>query len=264
VFHQFWGSGGPIAQSNWFEAWRAQVDSWRMGGLVWLLLLVGLPVLLALIVMAKVGTLFLGIPSFVLGLLLLLYAFGDKDFEEITQNYSDTVRRGETPLEESFDWSDEVFAGEPESRLMQVQAALYYQSFQSWFAVIFYFVVLGPAAAFSYRLLQLSRGGEEATLVERVLHVVDWVPSRLLSATFSFAGDFIGSRETLFTGLGDMSVTAKDFLYQVSRPALGGDLPPETMEFSRKAELETSVTRQFLSRCAFAWVAVMAIFVLFD
>ena len=100
-----------------------------------------------------------------------------------------------------------------------VERGFLYEGYQRWFPVIFYFLVLGPAWAVAYRLLQLCRRDLEPALIERCLFFADWIPVRLLAAAFAITGDFVGSRDELLRGLTDTSRDGGELLLEVATAA---------------------------------------------
>ena len=147
---------------------------------------------------------------------------------------------------------------------MLVQRGFFYEGYQRWFAVLFYFVLLGPAGALAYRLLQLSRNYFDPELVDRCLFLVDWVPARLLAAAFSLTGDFVGSRDELLQGLAEPQLGAPEFLQSVGRASLDlentafdGDVDPGAI-----AEQEIDETAALLFRSAACWVVAISLLVL--
>ena len=146
-----------------------------------------------------------------------------------------------------------------------VQRALLYEGLQRWFSVLFYFVLLGPAAALAYRLLQLCRDSFEPELAGRWLFLLDWIPARLLAATFALTGDFIGSREQLLSGLQDTAADAGKLLYTVAAAALGSEVASPSEEdavFGPVAEAQNRELDALLSRSAVCWIVAMALVVL--
>ena len=144
-----------------------------------------------------------------------------------------------------------------------VQRGFIYEGYQRWFAVLFYFVLLGPAGALAYRLLQLCRHDYESALVERYLFLVDWVPARLLAAAFVLTGDFVGSYHKLLDGLLDTALEAVQLLEVVGTAALGDASPAgDATEFARQAALQNKGIGSLLARSAACWVAIISVAVL--
>ena len=145
-----------------------------------------------------------------------------------------------------------------------VQHGFFYEGFQRWFAVLFYFVLLGPAGALAYRLLQLCRRDFEVDLAQRCLHLADWIPVRLLAAAFSLTGDFVGSRDKLLEAMVDTSLGAPELLQVVGRAALDLDAEqsPQEVDFGALAAEENAEMAGLLFRSAACWVAVISLLVL--
>jgi AmpE protein len=69
--------------------------------------------------------------------------------------------------------------------------ALFIEANRRVFAVFFWFIVLGPAGAVLYRLVDLCRGGvTTSNAAMESLRLLDWLPVRLLGLIFALAGHF--------------------------------------------------------------------------
>lgn len=96
-----------------------------------------------------------------------------------------------------------VTADSGEQLLENVQRHLLWQAYQS-FAVIFWYFLLGPVAVLSYRLLALAQEhSQNPALVERagqLRHAFDWLPVRLLAASFALVGNFAAVSRVMLHG----------------------------------------------------------------
>ena len=143
-----------------------------------------------------------------------------------------------------------------------VERGFLYEGYQRWFPVIFYFIVLGPAWAVAYRLLQLCRRDLEPALIERCLFFADWIPVRLLAAAFAVTGDFVGSRDELMKGLTDKTRDGGELLLEVATAAAGsgGSLGERDGEsFGETAARQHAALSGLLSRSAICWLVVIAL-----
>ena len=158
------------------------------------------------------------------------------------------VTRGESP---------ETAAGAHDS----IQRGLYYDGYQRWFGVLFFYLLLGPAGALAYRLLHLCRDSLEPALCARVLHVLDWVPVRLVAAFFVITGDFVASRDALAACLADRETDAGTVLSRVGNAAVGVSAVPvgDNLEFGRAAAAQNRAGEELLSRSAGAWVIAISL-----
>ena len=135
-----------------------------------------------------------------------------------------------------------------------------------WFAVLFYFVMLGPAGALAYRLLQLSRQAPERGLAVRLLYYADWIPVRLLAAGFALTGDFLGSRDELLASVSGTQQGSGAVLLEVGRAAIGASDVESTgadASFATVAAREVTDLQALLARSAGAWLVAISLLVLF-
>lgn len=282
VLLQVWGTAERVHVDAWFVSWQARVANWGLSGGVSLALLVFLPSMLALFALDLVQPLLFGLLWLPLAVLLLLYAFGRGDFQASMARYRGHAYAGD--FEAAYLAAREVFDeedAEPPETAPQVHAmiqrALLYEGLQRWFAVLLYFVLFGPVAALAYRLLQMCRGSFEPELAGRWLFLLDWIPTRLLAATFSLTGDFMGSRTKLFAALQNTSAGAGTVLYSVGLTALGpvdsgpgsgagvnveGNAEREENEFGPLAAAQNRAFDGLLSRSAVCWIVVLSLLVL--
>lgn len=269
---QVWGSGGPAQHDAWFRSWQARVGHWDLAPALELTALVLLPVLLAQFVLNVLEPLLFGLLWIGAACGLLLYSFGRGDFQALQQRYRSQCHSGD--FEAAYLTACTEFGWEPEEDgpmspaqvHVMVQRQLLYEGFQRWFAVIFYFLILGPAGALAYRLLHLSQDHSGSAVVKRFLFLVDWVPSRLLAASFAVTGDFVGSLDQLMAVLRQGSLPAQEVLYQVAEPALGAERygsQEEGPEFGEYASTQNRECVSLLSRSAVGWIAIIALLVLF-
>lgn len=271
VFLQLWGTAERIHRDSWFDSWRERLLRSGVSGGGGLLLAVALPALLAAFVLGMIAPILFGLLWIGLAALLLLYAFGRGDFQATMGRYRGHAFSGD--FEAAYLEASQVFAldeqnespGSASEVHVMIQRSLLYEGFQRWFAVLFYFVVLGPAGAVAYRLLQLAGDDFGAQLRQRWLFYADWVPARLLAAAFSLTGDFLGSRSALLNSMKDTAQPASELLYAVASAALHFDAPTRQADQLDFAALAVSQNRELgslLSRSAACWVVVLSLVVL--
>jgi AmpE protein len=271
VLLQLWGTADRVHRDHWFDSWRERLLRSGLSGGGGLLLAVALPALVAAFVLGLIEPILFGLLWIGLAAFLLLYAFGRGDFQATMGRYRGHAFSGD--FEAAYLEASQVFAWEEQNATPQsaaevhvmIQRALLYEGFQRWFAVLFYFVVLGPAGAVAYRLLQLAGDDFGAQLRQRWLFYADWVPARLLAAAFSLTGDFLGSRSALLSGMKETAQPAPELLYAVASAALHFDAP--TLQ-ADQVDLDTLAVNQnreigsLLSRSAACWVVVLSLVVL--
>lgn len=154
-------------------------------------------------------TLWFGFPYLVLAIVILFFSLGPKDIGEDVTEYcraiedDDEVRIAETAkaLIESSVPTD------AEERIRKVEESVCVQANNRLFAVVFWFVLLGPVGAWAYRVTDLIRRravfnglrdnatGDNAVLVaaEMVHGWLAWIPARLTAIGYAMSGSFDGA-----------------------------------------------------------------------
>lgn len=237
----------------------------RLAGRPWAILglLVVLPlVVLALLLMA-LQPLAYGWLALPLHLLVVIYALGRGDVQADLGSFRDAWRRGD--VQGAYHVAERDLGLEVEEGddlLLRVQGHLVWQAYQSFFAVIFWYFLLGPVAALAYRLLALAaEHAEEPALRERAAqmrHAFDWVPVRVLAASFSLVGNFVAVSRVLLHELLNWDIAAERFVVIAGRAA--GELPDDTAGEAGVASLDA--LWHLLVRAAVLWYAGFALWTL--
>lgn len=274
VLLHVWGTADRVHVDSWFESWQDRVAKWGLPAWFSLALLILLPSALVVFALDLVQPLLFGLLWLPLAVLILLYAFGRGDFQVLMGRYRGHAYAGDfeaayLAAREDFREVDvEAPDTAPEVHAV-IQRALLYEGLQRWFAVLLYFVLLGPAGALGYRLLQLARESFEPELVQRWLFYLDWLPARLLAATFALTGDFVGSRVQLLDAIKDAGAQAGALLYSVGEAALGpldaeigAGSERDGAEFGPLAAAQNREFDALLSRSAVCWIVVLSLIVL--
>lgn len=270
---QLWGSGGPVQRDDWFARWMATVKGMLGPGKLRLVLLVGLPVVVILFLHALFYSVLLGLLSLILYVLVLLFSLGRGDFNESLHRYLFAWNSGdfESAYDKALaigDFHQSNNIGDAVELHQHVRHAMVYEGYQRWFAPVFWFVVLGPVGALGYRLSYLCARSNEMDETDRqraleFIHYLDWVPARLLAATFALTGDFVSSVKCFWKQvLEDLPIP--ELLEQCALAAQRGCAPtpaPE-MESSQILEVggeELKTLHALISRTVIAWIIILAV-----
>ena len=173
VLQQAWGGSNPVHTDDWYRSWYSEVRRWGVPPAIKLTLAVLAPALLAYVILDALEPVLFGLLWIGAAVWLLVYALGRGDFREQMDNYRRQCLGGNfegaflaAGAQMGHAAEGEDPASEEEVHCM-VQRALLYEGFQRWFAVLFWFFVLGPAGALAYRLLQLCHDELEPELAAR-------------------------------------------------------------------------------------------------
>jgi AmpE protein len=174
-----------------FRRWVKQLDDVRGRARVWLILLP--PVVLCLLLAGLVGAMPLGeLGRLLLGLLVLLYALGPREFEADLESVlsapdplsRDAAVQGLAGAGRHVDWNAHAL-GE----------AITLAALRRRFGVLLWFFLLGPAGALLYRLAQalgrddsLQLDDESRIHARHVANALDWLPAQLLVFTLALVG----------------------------------------------------------------------------
>ena len=186
-------------QSTRFATWPAVIP------VIALVILLVLPV--AAVIYSLGGTL-QGFTYLLLAIVVLLFSIGPKDIGEEVGEYCKAL---ESEDEEQISIASKaIIEGDVPSdareRISCVEAAVCVQANNRLFAVIFWFVILGPLAAWTYRVTDLIRrravfsaareeqDGSSAVRVRNAAELIHgwlaWVPARLTSIGYATAGHY--------------------------------------------------------------------------
>ncbi|MBS3896503.1 hypothetical protein [Silanimonas sp.] len=214
-----------------------------------------------------------GLPSLLLGVLVLFYAWGPRDLDldvEDVVDASDPVARQAAarhlfPLD-----SEPVCEGGP------LVEAVFRCALWRWFGPLFWFAVLGPVGALGYRLVALAAQGEaRRRLGERqgdqavtLLGLLDWPVAQLMTLTLALAADFDAVIQAwrqwhaeggLRLGLGHLEAAARaSVAIELAEDAAdAGDGPAQA-----PALLELRDAMSLVWRILVVWLGLLALFVI--
>jgi AmpE protein len=264
---------------SWLQVWAAQATRTRGDGtatrfpvgLIPLLL-----VILCLLIQFALQRVLFGLPAFAFGVVVLFYCWGPRDLDadvEAVLKAPDSERRRAA--------AQALRTGSPGASLPLEAAPLVEAAFAAalsrWFGVLFWFVVLGPAGALGYRVVQLlARQAEFAAevdagqhaLLERAALVLDWAPAHLIALTLALVSEFDTVMRTwrdyhAAHGHGYFTLDL-GFLPAIAKAGIDADVVAGDGYASDVGNplLELDDARTVLRRILVAWLAVIALCVL--
>lgn len=255
---------------------RVQVDGWFLRALrrrergsgnarpgLALAWLVAPPVALVAVLLWALGEVAYGWLALPLHLVVLLYSLGRGEPKVATGPLRDAWRRGD--LQAALHVAERdlgLSAPSPEALAEQAQGWLLGQALRSFFSVVFWYSLLGPALALAYRLLALiAERTADPALAERaglMLHALDWLPARMLGASFALVGNFVAVCRWMLHELLDWHGSAGRFVAHTGR--LAADLATPGGPAEPVAALDALWA--LLQRAAVLWYALFALWTL--
>jgi AmpE protein len=254
--HRVQRDGGWIRELNKLET------SARLGQRPWLVLtiLVLLPVALLGLLLLVLEPVAYGLLALPVHVLVVIYALGRGDLLGGLGPFRDAWRREDLQAAAHVAKRDlDICADSGEQLLDRVQGHLLWEAYQSFFAVIFWYFVLGPVVALAYRLLALAQEhGQNPALVERagqLRHALDWVPVRLLAASLALVGNFVAVSRVMLHELLNWNISAAQLINKVGLAA--GEIPPPVVGPEGINTLDC--LWELLLRAALLWYAGFAL-----
>ncbi len=265
----------PADEYRSFE-WFGRVEGWlhsRCGRFGWWHGPIGIIVTLlpGLIV---VGLLFAvfgegSILGSVFALLLVLYSLGPKDLSTQIDAFQAAISIHDLPSAEvaARAIAGVADSGEKPPTLEELQRAILVESNDRLFAVLFWFVVLGPFGALLFRLAselrrsRINRGDGFSASASDLSAILSWIPARLWALGYAMSGSLVHAMEewqffdTL--GLHDNDMV----LERCGRGAINryrAQVVPDA-----EVALETVIdTRSLVGRTLVFWLVIFAIITL--
>lgn len=263
---------GRLRRFDWLPAWTRLID--RLGDLApWLsVALVLLPPLavLGLLQWGLAGKAF-GLASLALAIVVLFYAWGPRDLDldiEAVSTAPDADRR------------DAALASlglPPTGAISPTRAvdAVFSEGLRRWFAVLFWFAVLGPVGALAYRLVALlarldgvadADDSPRREAYETLARILEWPAAHLLTLGLAIAADFDAVARAwrdFHAARGDWFTLDAGFLHAAARASVDADIELDPALLDTRAgiaELEEALALNW--RVLIVWGIVFALLVL--
>ena len=250
---------------GWLRELHKLEASAGLGNKPWwvLFILIALPAAVLGLLLVVLHPVAYGLLALPIHLLVVIYSLGRGDLLGGLGPFRDAWRRGDLQAAAHVAERDlRVTADSGEQLLENVQRHLLWQAYQSFFAVIFWYFLLGPVAVLSYRLLALAQDhSQNPALVERaghLRHAFDWLPVRLLAASFALVGNFAAVSRVMLHELLSWDISAAQLIDKAGCAA--AEIPVPQLGPEGVSSLDTLWA--LLLRAAVLWYACFAVWAL--
>lgn len=187
------------AYSSWLREHAPTAGPWA--GTLSVLLLVAAPVAVTALIHALLGGALLSVLALLFSVLVLLYCLGPREIDAEVGRYVDAIEAGDdaTATVVAHRLGGDVMPGGGAARNRALASAVLVEFNERTFAVLFWFLVLGPMGAVLFRVTSLARADAASTAgsdpgyadaVLRLHGILNWIPARLLALGFALAGSF--------------------------------------------------------------------------
>ncbi len=226
----------------------------------------------------------LGLPYLVFAVLMLLFSLGPRDLEDEVDDYISALHSGDS--EKAGRLAKELLETEAPKdrgkRALAIEEAIFVQSNNRLFGVVLWFIVLGPAGAWLFRvsdmfrrraMFEAGRAAEEQgetpaylQVTQRVHGIVAWLPARVLALSFALAGSF---ESAVADWRGYYQDCAENF-FEINDDVVAcagmGALGPPTAGAGDSGGIEIRAARgamQLVSRTLWVWLTAIAVLTIF-
>lgn len=209
---QFWGGASLFQRDEILMQWHAWLDREyrnRISDTGVIIALLLLPVLATALVLYLIGGWFFGLAGLAINVAVLLYACGRGDYMAQLQAYRYSMSHLDTQA--VFDAAHQYYDVKGDDLAIvhnKVRQKISYQAYERWFAVAFWFLILGAPGALLYRICHIVSDGSVALVdgnvessgayhyhssyaddTNAILSFMDWLPSRLWALIVGLSGN---------------------------------------------------------------------------
>jgi membrane protein required for beta-lactamase induction len=230
----------------------------------------------------QLGPQLLHLLQFTFAVIVLLLSFGPRDLKDEVDDYVSALERHDR--DEATRRAKELLESTPPARgganaREAVEEAIFVQANNRIFGVMFWFMVLGPAGAWLYRVSDLLRRratfeaarqgvprvrGDLGSVLTDLHGALAWLPARLAAFSYALAGSFedaVGNWKIAVDSAGaGLLDRAEGLLARVGRSSLQPSLAGVAVEALDHAT--ASGAWRLVSRAIWVWLAVIAVLVI--
>jgi membrane protein required for beta-lactamase induction len=271
-----------LRELRWFDGYYdlgiRRVSGWpRWAIYIGLVLILAVPALPVLIVSLSLQgpEIYWDVAYLSFAVLIVFFCLGPRDLGSEVGDYCEARDRGDDEAADRLLIEMSEAERPPASDIEVVEDAIFVQSNNRIFGVIFWFVLLGPVGAWIFRVSDLLRRrvafeqmrdnqscANVLVAIEAIYGLLKWLPARLAMLGYALSGSFDDAMNAWRGELprDGMPIDARNdmLIARVGRAAMSGYLD-EPSNSSAAARNSMRIVR----RTVFLWVTVIAILTLF-
>lgn len=261
---------------SWLRIWLARWHGEGAEPARPVLLLPALVFALCALIQTALDNVVFGLPLFAFAVIVLFFCWGPRELE------ADIDAILKAPDRDQRLAAAQALRPDPADHTLPLEStalveATFLSALSRWFGVIFWFVLLGPAGALAYRMIQLiarnnafadALDARQHDLLERTARILDWAPAHLMALTLALVSDFDSVLHTwraYHTAHGQGYFTLDlGFLGVLARAGVDADVVAGDGYATDVNDPlnELSDARRALRRILMTWLAVLALLVL--
>jgi AmpE protein len=209
--------------------------------------------------------------------LVLLFSLGPRDLGTEVEDFIAATARGDTAMADQVarELLESDAPRDTARRTLAIEEAVFVQSNNRTFGVLLWFMLLGPAGAWLFRVSDLMRrralfesgrivadGGERprhVRAVQRLHGALAWLPSRVVAMSFALAGSF----EPAVSDWRDYYRDCSDHFFEVNEEIVAcagmGALGPPSERSNDEVAASAEAAMGLVHRSQLIWVVAIAV-----
>ena len=250
--------------SDWLENKLVQSSFWNSA--VGVIITLAGPLLLIVLIDYGLSELFFPL-SYIFALAVLLNSFGPIFLDQSLDAYVEALDAGDDVQARHYagELCHSVAAPDPEKDEQEIIGSIFIDANERLYAVIFWFIVLGPFGAMLYRLVNSLKfkyqdvHGAYADSVKHLNHILNWPSVRLIALGNALAGNMIEAMEA-WRGNDDSSFNVNEtVLISSGFGALQYRPGTDTQEDDMDRSYWIRAAQGLINRTLIVWLTVLGI-----
>lgn len=251
----------------WLEQRFSSAGFWRgLWAPIWVALPIALLVQLIYVGLDEV----LGLFGLFWAIVVLVLSFGPRDLAGEVRELMELLARDR---EGGLIQAQRFIGGQGELHVHQaargIATGVFVQANQRIFAMLFWFILLGPLGAVFYRIVDLDcersdASPEHRASALRLREMLSWIPAHLVALSYAVVGDFSASMQALRKNLGDWTQNTQILtcagLGALRLGCSAEDEVGEEWDALDQEEIEEAL--ELVRRSEVLWMAVLAALIL--
>lgn len=273
LFERYFHTGNSderqkFSNANWFVAYQKRLgesfggQSWFKGWLAEAALIL-VPVILIFLLFETFGDgFFSSLIMLALAVVILVHCLGPESPRKSLRAYFTDIANDDEQgaYEHAVTFTGKEADDWPQTQRM-VSEAIFTETQRRYAAVVIWFVLLGPAGALLYRLLDwYLANNPEGSLSAPLKSIMDWISGRISVLAYLLAGDMASGVSKIKRKFFDFNVDGMALVEEAGVAAIGPVLDCETEQKQKVAEnLCALKLTERTGVILFAFVAVMSL-----
>lgn len=262
-----------LHRDEWFHAYVDSIRS-RMprSSRHWMtaVMVILVPAALIMGLLSLVESRLYGLPELVISVIVLFYALGRVKLEYQLDDYLEHWRAGDlqSAYHHACEFLTEPDVGEsasPEALHGSVRKAYLHHALTGIFAVLFWYFLIGPAAAVLWMLCEqyvlCVSDDRDVPGIVWLQHALEWLPARILALTLVVVGNSLQPMRAVGGDFFRWSPEIDDFLARAAVPAIDPTeaANPESADYPAQIEREWGALKAILDRCLIVCLVMSAL-----